>query len=556
MKRYTLTLIIMMAVLCAAAQKTMYVPQEWRVVRADTLLWAESDLDNKYTWSKSRSKETDNVIVLWDKFYGNVSPKNAPQTYRVDIDDLLAKAEQFYALELNTLGFVDPVTSNLRKYKVMILLNHTAEWICCGAGYDFEVPALWISPSTCHPVGHAVAHEIGHSFHYMCYSEDSNHGAKSGVQTGFHEAVGNGSVTWEQTAQWQANQSYPEQMFNESMAVFRNSYNYAFTHEWHRYQSYWLLYYLCQYYGDITTVAQIWNTHEDRQTNQGRVKDFNEVLMDCKGLTLSQLFHLYYDYASRIATWDLEVCKPYRNRYIGQLAYRCVTLGKCQYQVALSSCPQSTGFNLIPLQVPSPGTKVTTRFTALPTGSALADGDPAQSLDANSVLSNTGMKTYNKVGRAQDCGFRLGYVALLSDGTRRYLHVDSVYCQEQKEPTAEVSVAVPEKTSSLWLVVVPAPLRYYQHKWDERLANDDMWAYRFELEGTDLSPKATVYTSPNLNDITTPTADAVNGSTPQGAYDLAGRPATANGGSLKSWHGIYIVNGKKVVNSNHLHESR
>ena len=290
------------------AQKSVYIPDEWRQNRTDTLLYKESDPDNKYTWSKTRSVESDNVIIFWDKYYGSTNPKNLPKSnfYYVDIDDLLAKCEAFFDLEINQLGFVDPVKSNLSKYKVMVLMNHTTEWTCYGGGYDFEVSALWLNPSTCKPVGHSVAHEVGHSFHYMCYAEASghNHWSSSTIGTGFHLPVGNGQTIWEQTAQWQANQSYPELMYDQSIGIFRNSHNYAFTHEWHRYQSYWFHYYLCQHYGDIKTVAQVWN-----QPMTGAV-DFNQSLMALKGLSVRDLYQLYFDYACRCVTWDLDVCVP------------------------------------------------------------------------------------------------------------------------------------------------------------------------------------------------------------------------------------------------------
>jgi len=526
--------------MAVAAQKSVYIPLEWRHASADTLLWAEADPTHRYTWSLTRSRQSDNVVVLWDKFYGSTIPSAAPEPYRVDIDDLLSKAEQFYALELGTLGFVDRQSSNLSRYKVMILLNHTTDWVCYGAGYDFQVPALWISPSTCKPVGHAVAHEVGHAFHYMCYAEDSNHGATPGVQTGFHEAVGNGSVTWEQTAQWQANQSYPEMMFSESMGVFRCSHNYAFTHEWHRYQSYWLFYFLCQRYGDITTVAQVWNTHETRAMNANRVKDFNEVLMDCKQLSTDDLFRLYYDYASHLCAWDMDACRPYRSRHIGNFDYSCTKLGDRRYQVALSSCPQSTGFNIVPLQVPQ-GSAVTTCFTALTPGAQLVAGDPAQMLNAESRLADTGAKAYNRVALPESRGFRLGYVALLSDGSCRYLHRDTVYCRGLGEQTATLTADVPKGTTRLWLVVVPAPSRYYQHRWDENALNDDMWPYAFTLEGTDLGPRATVHQQP---------PSAVGAVTAVQhrhavAYDLSGRRITTSAAGHSQRRQVLIKGSRK-----------
>jgi len=494
MKRFLICLsVLAMSTVASFAQKQIYIPQEWRQQRSDTLLYAESDPDNKYTWSKSRSKETDNVIVFWDKYYGDKSPSETSGFYNVNIDDLLAKCEAFFDLELNTLGFVDPKSSNLSKYKVMVLMNHTQEWTCYGGGYDFQVSALWLNPSTCKPVGHSVAHEIGHSFHYMCYSEASRHGADRTCQTGFHGAVGNGSVTWEQTAQWQANQSYPEEMYNQSIGVFRNSHNYAYTHEWHRYQSYWFFYYLCQLYGDIKTVANVWNYPETT------VKDFNQVLMDYKQLSVRDLYKLYFDQACRLVTWDLDVCKPYRNNYIGDFTYRCALTADGRYQVALASCPQGTGFNVIPLQVPEAGTDITTHLTGLRPNAALADADPGEYLDGNSQYSKYSQRHYIMGGSRTDRGFRMGYVALMKDGSRRYFSEDSVYCQGASIVTEDYSMTVPEGVSQLWLVVSPALKRYTQHKWDEKIDADDMWPYQLQFEGTDIGARATVYASPTID---------------------------------------------------------
>ena len=164
MNRIIYTLMLLFAYAGSTfAQKTVYIPYEWRQNRTDTLLYKESDPDNKYTWSKTRSVESDNVIIFWDKYY-TTNPKNLSKSnfYYVDIDDLLQKCEAFFDLEINQLGFVNPTTSNLSKYKVMVLMNHTETWTCYGGGYDYQVSALWLNPATCKPVGHSVAHEVGH----------------------------------------------------------------------------------------------------------------------------------------------------------------------------------------------------------------------------------------------------------------------------------------------------------------------------------------------------------------------------------------------------------
>ncbi len=491
-----MAVVAILSVLGSFAQKQLYIPDEWKHPwNPDTLLYAENDPNNKYTWSRSRSVESDNVIVLWDKGYGSTLPSKSPAAYRVDENDLLAKCEAFYELEMYKLGFVDPEKTNLRNYKVMVLLNHTKEWVCYGGGYDFEVSALWLGPSACQPVGHSVAHEIGHSFHYMCYADASNnnHNSSSVIGTGFHLPVGNGQAIWEQTAQWQANQSFPALMYSQSIDVFRNSHNLAFSHEWHRYQSYWFLYYLCQHENDLTAVAQVW-----RQPMTGG-KDFNQALMALKGIDAVGLFRLYYDYAARCATWDFDACRPYRNPYIGDFTYRCSAIGDHQYQVALASTPQSSGFNVIPLQVPDAGQVVKVRFTALKAASNLAPDDPAEMLNGDSRWQKTDRTTYIRPTIASQRAFRLGFVALMEDGSRQYFQHDSLYCQTSAEVTEELDMTVPEKTQALWLIVVPAPKQYVQHQWKESINNAEHWPYRFEIEGTDIGSHATVYMSPTID---------------------------------------------------------
>ncbi len=491
----------------ALAQKTVYIPDEWRQNRTDTLLYAESDPDNKYTWSKSRSVESDNIVIFWDKYYGNTAPDALSKNdfFYVDIADLLDKCESFFDLEINQLGFVNPQHSNLNKYKVMVLMNHTREWTCYGAGYDFEVSALWLNPSTCKPVGHSVAHEVGHSFHYMCFAEacGHNHWGSSSDNTGFHLANGNGQTIWEQTAQWQAAQSYPEQMFTQSYPIFRYTHNYAYSHEWHRYQSYWFHYFINQYYNDIQTVAKVWNQPMKNQSN-GAASDFNQALMALKGLSVRDLYKLYFDYACCCATWDFEAAVPYRQPYIGNFEYRCVSVDSSEpaiptYQVALASCPQATGFNIIPLKLPAAGIEVKTTLTGLDLGTQLLDADPGEYYGGDANYKKYSLRRYINGGSRASRGFRMGYVALMNDGSRRYFSEDSIYCQGISENSAVYSMTMPAGASHLWLVISPALRNYFTHRWDDTIEKDDMWPYRFSLEGTDIGSGATVYVAPTLD---------------------------------------------------------
>ena len=88
MKKLLLTTILAIGCASAFAQKTVYIPVEWRYFNSnDTLLYADNDPENKYTWSKSRSIETDNFIVFWDKYWGNTPPDklNSSNFYYIDL---------------------------------------------------------------------------------------------------------------------------------------------------------------------------------------------------------------------------------------------------------------------------------------------------------------------------------------------------------------------------------------------------------------------------------------------------------------------------------------
>jgi len=475
MKKIASLALLFALTLTCVAQKTVYIPQQ--TLKDEGYDPSTTTNNLNVPWCRYRSRESENIIVFWAAGYGNNDPNSAavPAEYRVDIDDMLAKLESFYDLNVNRLGFADLSNSNLSRYKMIICLYYTTEWMAYGGGFDDVIGGMWVSPSTCHPVGSTIAHEIGHSFQYQVFCD--LHGA-----AGFRYNFGpNGCGYWETTADWQASMAYPDIMYSQSMFIYRQAYNTAMTHEWMRYQAYWMNYWWCDRHG-IDMVGRLWRG----STVWG--DDVNQVYMKLMGLSTADLYREYMNAAMHFVTWDFNNADwKQRGSYfdIGNFVYNYVPVGTNEFQVAYSSCPQSTGYNVIPLEVPAAGTTISTHFTALPPGSPLADGDPRMFWNG-AFMAPIATDTYNHFAGEAYRGFRLGYVALKSNGERVYQTEDQVYCTGTGEASVDVSFTVPADVTRLWLVVSPALSQYIMHEWDENMLNDDQWPYRVKFSGTSI----------------------------------------------------------------------
>ena len=458
-------------------------------------------------WNFVRSKQSDHFIVFWEEGFGeNPNSSDVPAEYRVDIDDLLTKAESFFNININQLKFADlgAGTSNVDKYKLQIYLFYTQEWMAFGGGYDDLIGALWINPSTVHPVGSTIAHEIGHSFQYQTYADLLAYGGISNdFNRGYRYGYGGngGNAFWEQCAQWQSFQSYPMEAFTSyNYSVHMDNYHRHFCHEWQRYASYWLHYYWAEKRG-LDVIGKLWRECEGPE-------DPIETYMRINGLDVSQMNDELYDAYAHLVTWDVEAIRSNGSDFIGDYSYKLYQLEDGSYQVAYSKCPGTTGFNVIPLNVPDAGSIVTTSFRGLTPGSALADADPGSYTDEEIVMTT---RNYNSSSLTR-AGWRYGYVALLNDGTR-------VYGDMNKSTSADVEFTVPEGCKKLWFVVSGAPSSYTSHPWDEIESNDDQWPYKVSFTNTDLlgnltiDPNATPESITLTYDISFAAADDYTGTT-------------------------------------------
>jgi hypothetical protein len=401
------------------------------------------------TWFFGRSKQSEHFIVFWGKGYdeyGIVTPSNYPNaTYRVDIDDLLVKAEQFYDLNVNTLKFLTPGASKTDNYKMMIFLLYQTEWLATGAGYDNTIGALWVSPSTCQPVGSTIAHEIGHCFQYQVYCD---HGGNSGWRYGFGGNGGN--AFWEQTAQWQSYQSYPAEAFSSyNFGVYIDNCFLSTFHEWQRYASYFIHYYWADKHG-IDFIGKMW-----QQSGAPGQEDPAQAYMRITGISLEEYNNEQFDYARRMVTWDLDAIRETGKSYIGAHHSSFDKVEDNYWQISADNCIENHGYNVIRLNVPAAGTTITANFEGI-----------------------AGAPGYNAIN-VQYAGWRYGYVALQSDGTR-------VYSDMYSASSGTATFSCPENCTNIWFVVSSAPTSYWPHAWDEDATNDEQWPYKVKFESTNI----------------------------------------------------------------------
>lgn len=427
---------------CATGTREVYTPNSLTHINF-------ADCNAEWSRCSSRSRQSDHFIVYWQAGFGSDPNSNSvPSNLRVDIDDLLQKAEGYYALNIDTLTFATLGNSYLDDYKISIFLYYQTEWLATGSGYDDIIGALWVNPSTTQPAGPVIAHEIGHSFQYQVYAD---HRGGSGFRYGFGPNGSGGNGFWEQTAQWQAAQAYPNEVYNHNFQVYRENYHRHFHHEHMRYASYFLHYYWTDKHGK-SFIGRLW---QDAQ----RPEDPIEAYMRLTNIDDAQFFDEMYDAAARFVTWDLDELRSLGSNQIGALEWEETELAPSRFRVTYDKCPGTTGFNVIRLSIPSQGTTVSTQFTGIPN----ADG-------------------FNSVD-ASRAGWRYGYVALLNDRTTR------VYSPMYSGSSQDVSFTIPSacgSSCSLWFVVVGAPNDYRPHAWDENNANDAQWPFEVAFTNTNL----------------------------------------------------------------------
>lgn len=444
-------------------------------------------LKSSSKWSWVRSKQSAHFVVFWEAGFGDdPNGSSVLSSMRVDIDDLLAKAEQFYTTNVETLKMceVGNGKSYLDKYKMEIYLLYQTDWLATGSGYDNVIGALWVNPSTCQPVGSTIAHEIGHSFQYQVYCDMSLQGLTTGDTDALRtygyrygqKGSNGGNGYWEQCAQWQSYQDYPDQALNNyHFSVWLSNCHRHFEHEWQRYASYYFQYYITQLYG-IEVFGKLW---QKSKYPDDAVQTYMQLYCNNDYQTLAKDL---FAYAQHAATFDFDALNSYSPSYQGQYKSQFYKNTDGSYQIAYAYCPQPTGFNVVALSVPDAGTSVSIDFKGLSSGAALNAKDPGSVIDGDGKTVST-VTAYNSNYNSKagyDCegkeGWRYGFVAYCSGNKRVYGQMYS-----DKEGTAVFTV--PDNCEALYFVVQGCPTEYFFSPWDEDETTDIQLPYTIKMNG-------------------------------------------------------------------------
>lgn len=391
---------------------------------------------NESQWSYMRSASSDNVIVFWEKGFGQYPNKVSRTNLRVNINELLKKAEQYYTYYSETMKFVIPGSSQTDDYRMIIQLYFQEEWLATGSGYDNKIGALWINPTTTN-VGAVIAHEIGHSFQYQVAC-DGNYGFRDQPYVG---------TFWEQCAQFMSWQQNNTDYITEIPYLLINIHK-NFSHEDIRYQSMYLQEFWKEKHG-VDFLGKLWR---NAISPEHPIEAYKRIT----GITQEQLNDEIFQYARKNISWEYPL-GIYNREFIKQLPlieqkkYKHSTflepIANGYYQISTGQTLQSYGYNAIELSVPGISTVVSADFEGL-------DG-----------------------GNSEIEGWRYGFVAIKDDNT-------SVFGTVEKTKQGTASFIIPEGIKELWLVVTGAPIKHNNHIWDEDSSNDQEFPYKIKFSNT------------------------------------------------------------------------
>jgi len=277
----------------APSGKEIFIPEDLK----------DNDFTNKDSkWSYARCAYTDDIIVFWEKPFGDdlsKAPELDGHKMTVDLKNLLDRIQSFYNFYKNDLQFIKP-GSNADRYRMMVMLNYSLEGTAYGGDYDNVIGALWIAPNRVQDKKlNCIAHELGHSFQSMISCD------KQG------ESWGGGGI-FEMCSQWMLFNVNPEWPTDENFhwKGFIDNANLRFLAGENIYHSPYVLEYWSEKHG-LTTIGDLFR-------NGKRGEDPASTYMRMFNLTNEDFAKECVDCYSKLLTFDFKGKYEQNKKYAGE----------------------------------------------------------------------------------------------------------------------------------------------------------------------------------------------------------------------------------------------
>lgn len=406
--------------------------------------WMMGDVYNpSNNWSIERSKQSKNWILFWEPGFGS-DPGSI-------VDECLELAEKSFNIYADTLKFITKGASKTDNYKMIIRLRYGTEWEASGSGVDNTIGLLTLTSwALSSRGGQTIAHEVGHCFQYQVHCDNNDN---NGWMYGFGTNGAGGNGWWEQCAQWQAYQIFPEQQFtSEWFTGYMNAIHKHPLHEAPRYNNYFIQDFW-SYKRGREEIGKLWN---ESKYPEDPIETYKRI----HSLTQSQFNDEMYECGTRFATWDIPaIINNGSSKIATRPQPKMINAGNNYWRIDSTVCLENYGHNIIKLNVPVGDKKVTASFEGL-----------------------AGMAGYRKL-YPTTAGWRFGFVALKYDGSRVYGDMQTA-TMNVDEGRAMVTFECPPLTARLWLVVSGAPSVHWRHAWDDNDSNDEQWPYQVKFNNT------------------------------------------------------------------------
>ena len=465
-------------------------------------------------WSSERSMQSKHWILYWEAGYGTSAPAS--------VESILNTADQVFEYYANELDFItiNQGKSKTDTYKMIIRLRYTDEWEASGSGIDNIIGLLTLSRwAYTSREGQTVAHEIGHCFQYQTHCDNNNWNGWM-----YNWGTGNYNVFWEMCAQWQAYKFYPAMQFNNEWLT--NTLNGLHKHPFHvdqRYNNYFIQDYFCHKHG-LEIIGRLWN---ESRSPEDPLQAYMRLTMDktmSSSEKLDQLNDEMWEYGARMTTFDMDLIRTQGANTIGKRNNTQMTKDALGFwSPTVNDCIENFGHNAI-------------RLNANPTTSKTVY------VEFVGEAGKNGYTAYNTT----KAGWKIGFVALQRDGTRIY---GDIATATYDNPECTLAFEYPTNCSHLWLVVSGAPTEYWTRDWidwDGKEGIKEQWPYKVKFHQTNIQGQSNNNTYPAA--IEKVTTEGYNQATDNNVYSITGQIVRQGSTSLEGLsHGIYVVNGKKVV---------